>query len=100
MRDKEDDAVAAAADLATADPEPAAESGHGYNSQHLLEFWPDAPAAWFLQAESLKCITAQSDKYNHLVSALQRATAWTLWRILMMSTPTPLSKKSSSPLKS
>jgi hypothetical protein len=74
MSDTEEAAAAAAA---PADPEQVPEPGRGYTTLHLPEFWPETPAAWFLHAESkfrLRRITAEWDKYDHLVSALPRAS--------------------------
>jgi hypothetical protein len=46
-------------------------------SLHLPEFWPDAPANWFIHANSkccLKSFTSESDQYDHLVGGLHRSS--------------------------
>jgi hypothetical protein len=58
-----------------ADEEPQQQHHHPHQPGHvkLAAFWPQAPALWFAQAEctfAVKHVTAQFDRYCHVVAAL------------------------------
>jgi hypothetical protein len=58
-----------------ADEEQQQQHPRPYQPGHvkLAAFWPQAPALWFVQAEctfTVKHVTAQFDRYCHVVAAL------------------------------
>jgi hypothetical protein len=55
---------------------PTAATG-GYAGLRLPDFWSDAPAGWFLYAESrfrIRNITSEVDRFDHLVGALPKSS--------------------------
>lgn len=55
------------------------------SSLRLPAFWPDTPASWFSYAESkfrLQRITAELDKFDHLVGALSRESIRTVLHLV------------------
>jgi hypothetical protein len=56
---------------------PTAAPGGGYAGLRLPDFWSDAPAGWFLYAESqfrIRNITSEVDRFDHLVGALPKSS--------------------------
>jgi hypothetical protein len=55
---------------------PTAAPSGGNAGLHLPDFWSDAPAGWFLYAESrfrIRNITSEVDRFDHLVGALPKS---------------------------
>jgi hypothetical protein len=56
---------------------PTAAPGGSYAGLRLPDFWSDAPAGWFLYAESrfrIRNITSEVDRFDHLVGALPKSS--------------------------
>jgi hypothetical protein len=77
---------------------PTAAPGGGYAGLRLPDFWSDAPAGWFLYAESrfwIRNITSEVDRFDHLVGALPKSSI----RLVMDTLESPDTDRPYSALK-